>query len=304
VDKSDQTCYNQNVETLRKNRKRSMGLTIHYTLSLPAKTTVREVRQKLGALRQACLDIPFQEVSEMLEFKGETECNFDLRDREDPLRWFLCQADTTINFKYDRTGKPVPVQGWADGSYGRSVLPEHIVGFSTYPGNGCEQANVGLSRFPRTVIVGNKRSGKNHRLSIEDGGGWKWHSFCKTQYANEHGLENFLRCHLSVVAMLDAAKRIGFDVVVNDEGGYWEKRDVHALVREIGEWDQMIAAFGGSLKDAAGNVGMTIESPIFARKDFEALEMKGQSQLPPSWNQALQSLIKETAAVKAEKLGK
>jgi hypothetical protein len=33
--------------------------------------------------------------------------------------------------------------------------------------------------------------------------------------------------------MLDAAKRIGFDVTVNDEGGYWEKRDVHGLVKAI-----------------------------------------------------------------------
>jgi hypothetical protein len=239
-----------------------------------------------------------------MEFKGEKECNFDLRDREDPLRWFLCQADTHISFKYDRAGKPVPVQIGADGSYGRSVLPEHIVGFSTYPGNGSEEANIGLSKFPKTVIVGNRRTGKDHRIKVPDGDGWRWHSFCKTQYANEHGLENFLRCHLSVVAMLDAAKRIGFEVTVNDESDYFEKRDVHALVREIGEWDQMIAAFGGSLKDAAGVAGMTIESPIFDRKDFEQLEMKGQSQLPPSWNQALQSLIKETAAVKAEKLGK
>jgi hypothetical protein len=66
----------------------------------------------------------------------------------------------------------------------------------------------------------------------------------------------------------------------------------------------MIAAFGGSLKDAAGVAGMELESPIFARKDFEALEMKGQSQLPPGWGDAVRSLIQTTAAVKAEKLGK
>ena len=32
--------------------------------SLPAKTLLPEVKQRLGALRQACLDLPFQEVSE------------------------------------------------------------------------------------------------------------------------------------------------------------------------------------------------------------------------------------------------
>ena len=279
-----------------------MGLTIHYSLSLPAKTLLPEVKQRLGALRQACLDLPFQEVSEMLEFKGETECNFDLRDREDPVRWFLCQADTTVHFKYDRTGKPVAVENWADGSYGRSVLPEHVIGFSTYPGSGCEECNVGLSRFPRTVIVGNRRTGKDHRIKVADGDGWRWHSFVKTQYANEHGLENFLRCHLSVVAMLDAAKRLGFEVTVNDEGHYWEKRNLETLVREIGSWDQLIAAFGGSLKDAAESVGMKLEAPILARKDFEQLELKGQALLPPAFGKAVRSLV-QTTAVKGVKTG-
>lgn len=277
-----------------------MGLTIHYSLSLPAKATLSEVRQRLGALRQACLDLPMQEVGELMEFRGE-ECAFEKRDREDPVRWFLCQADSHIYFKYERSGKPIAVQDVVNGTYGRTVLPEHIVGFSTYPGNGCEECNIGLSRFPRTVTIQNRWNGKNHRLPVEDGGGWKWHSFCKTQYANEHGLENFLRCHLSVVAMLDAAKRLGFGLTVNDEGHYWEKRDVHALVKEIGEWDQIIAAFGGSLKDAAESVGMKLEAPILARKDFETLEMKGQPHLPVDWGEAVRSLVETTALVQAEK---
>ena len=279
-----------------------MGLTIHYTLSLPAKATLPEVRQKLASLRQACLDLPFAEVGEMQEFKGE-DCNFQKRDQNDPLRWFLCQADGQISFKYNSAGKPVPVKLGEDGSYGRNVLPEHIIGFSTYPGDGCEEANVGLSRFPKTIAIKNKWNGKNHRLAVPDGGSWQWSSFCKTQFANEHGLEHFLRCHLSVVAMLDAAKRIGFEVTVNDESDYFEKRDVHGLVKAIGSWDQMLAGFGGALKDAAGDAGMTIESPIFARKDFETLEMKGQSQLPPGFGDVVRGLVKETAAVKAEKLG-
>lgn len=270
-----------------------MGLTIHYSLSLPAKTQP-EVRQRLGALRQACLDLPMQEVGELMEFRGE-ECNFEKRDREDPVRWFLCQADSHVYFKYERSGRPIPVQSIVDGCYSRTVLPEQVVGFSTWPGDGCEECNVGLSRFPRTVIVKNRWSGKNHRLPVQDGDSWRWHSFCKTQYANEHGLENFLRCHLSVVAMLDAAKRIGFGVTVSDEGGYWERRNLETLVREIGSWDQLVAAFGGSLKDAAGNAGMAIQSPLFARKDFEQLEMRGQPQLPSGWGKAIRSLVETTA---------
>src|ERR1017187_373833 len=87
-----------------------MGLTIHYDLALPAKTLLPDVRQKLGALRQTCLDLPFKEVGEPIELNGE-ECNFEKRDREDPLRWFLIQSDTTVHFKYDRSGKTVAVSG-------------------------------------------------------------------------------------------------------------------------------------------------------------------------------------------------
>ena len=103
--------------------------------------------------------------------------------------------------------------------------------------------------------------------------------------------------------MLDTAKRIGFAVTVNDESDYFEKRDVHELVKAIGSWDEMLAGFGGALKDAAGESGMTIESPIFARKDFEQLEMKGQSQLPPGFSKVVRMLAETTAAVKGVKTG-
>jgi len=53
-------------------------------------------------------------------------------------------------------------------------------------------------------------------------------------------------------------------------------------VKEIGSWDQLLAGFGGMLKDAAGDAGMEVESPIFERRDFEQLEMKGQIHMPPS----------------------
>jgi hypothetical protein len=279
-----------------------MGLTIHYSLKLPAKTTPPEVRQKLGALRQHCLDLPFAEVSELLEFRG-SECNFQKRDREDPVRWFLCQSDTDVYFKPDRSGRPVVVQHVEDGCYARTVLPEMVIGFRTYPGDGCEEANVGLSRFPKSVIIQNRQTGKNRRLPVAAGDCWHWHSFSKTQYANSSdcgGLENFLRCHLSVVAMLDAAKRLGFDVQVSDEGHFWERRNVADLIKQIGEWDKFIAGFGGALKDAAGSAGMELESPIFERRDFERLEAAGQSLLPPAFSQAVRSLIATTAAVGAQ----
>jgi len=82
-------------------------------------------------------------------------------------------------------------------------------------------------------------------------------------------VENFIRCHLLVVAMLDKAKALGCLGDVNDEGKFWENRDVKALVNEVGSWNQMIAAFGGKLKDLLGD---GVEMPIADYSNFEQLE--------------------------------
>jgi hypothetical protein len=103
--------------------------------------------------------------------------------------------------------------------------------------------------------------------------GRSWSSFCKTQYASGHGLDHFLRCHLSVVRLLDHAKELGILASVNDEGGFWEKRDVKALAQQVGEWNQSMAAFVGQLKDMFGG---DFKAPITKYPDFEHLEAKGR----------------------------
>ncbi len=130
---------------------------------------------------------------------------------------------------------------------------------------------------------------------------WRYSTFCKTQYASGAqygGVPNFIRCHLCVIHLLD---RIGelptMKVEINDEGKYgrsyytddpWaEERvytwhdgqyDVKALVQEVGEWNEMIAATFGALNDVlkANSSELTLESPISAFPDFEHLEFKGQ----------------------------
>lgn len=95
-------------------------------------------------------------------------------------------------------------------------LPQRVIGFRTYPGKGCEPANFGLCQ----------RKGEDW---------WSWHSFCKTGYAGDPscgGIENFVRCHLSVVALLDAAKVLGVLEAVFDEGGFWDGRCVTDLAGE------------------------------------------------------------------------
>ena len=96
-------------------------------------------------------------------------------------------------------------------------------------------------------------------------------------------MPNFLQCHLTVIAMLDKAKELGCLAEVNDEGGFWEKRDLKALVQEIGSWNEMIAAVGGKLKDLLGEGPVGVEAPIPQYENFEQLELAGQAKLPPGY---------------------
>ena len=92
---------------------------------------------------------------------------------------------------------------------------------------------------------------------------------------------NFLQCHLSVIALLDKAKALGCLEHVSDEGEFWEKRDLQALSMQVGLLDQMIAAFGGLLKDLSGDDSPAVELAVGNYPDFERLEAAGQSKPPP-----------------------
>ena len=59
---------------------------------------------------------------------------------------------------------------------------------------------------------------------------------------------------------------------VSDEGDFWEKRNVAALAREVGQWNAMIAREVGQLKDLVGD---DIQAAITAFPNFEHLEAEG-----------------------------
>ena len=249
-----------------------MGLTIHWSLRSNTRSP-KKARELVAQLRGRVLDLPFEQVGDIVELTGP-ECEFESLDRDDPHRWLLIQAGQHV----DR-----PARG--GGTYSYNVAPTHVIAFETLPGPGCEPANFGLCRYPALLEIEEKERyeyGKGFvsprrrirtRLT-----GWHWSSFCKTQYASNSecgGAQNFLRCHLAVIKVLDQAKSLGILDEVSDEGDFWEKRDVRALAEEIGQWNEMIAAFAGKLKDQFGD---DLEAPIIDFPDFEHLEAKGRDE--------------------------
>ena len=224
-----------------------MGLTIHYSLKSDADSPER-ARQLVEKLRQAALDLAMAEISEVAEF-SETACDAD-QDHEN--RWLLIQARRLIQI--------------GEGYY--FVTPKHVIAFSAWPGEECEVANLGLATYPKVI-------------QTEDGEvttglcGWMWHSFCKTQFASNPsvgGIANFVRCHLAVIRLLDAAKALGILESVHDEGGFWEKRDVKALVETVGQWNAQLAGLAGWWKDHVGGV---ISAPDHGVSQLRALGGRG-----------------------------
>ncbi len=227
-----------------------MGLTIHYSLESDASSPT-EVRRLLEELRKRALELPMAKVGELLEFHGD-QCDHG-RSMDPNHSWLLVQAGQFVSHN--------------DRHY--VVAPKHLIAFSTWPGEGCEAANFGLCQYPATIEV----EGRRIRTGLQ---GWSWQSFCKTQYSSNPecgGLENFLRCHLSVVSVLDYAVMLGILKNVSDESGYWEHRDIEALAHEVTQWNVAVAGIIGRLKDTFPNESV---SEITKFPNFEHLEAEGR----------------------------
>ena len=230
-----------------------MGLTIHYQLQSTSRSPAK-TRQLVAQLRQKALDLPFKGVGEIIDLDGD-QADIDKLPKKDPNRWLLIQAGRYVE----------------KGERHYRVNPTQVIAFSTDPGEGSEPANFGLAVYPKTIEV----EGKKVRTGLSN---WSWSSFCKTQYASNPecgGVENFLRCHLAIVKLLDHAAALGILKEVSDEGDYWKQRDVKALAAEVGDWNSMIAGWAGRLKDAFGE---TVEAEITKFPNFEHLEADGQHE--------------------------
>lgn len=227
-----------------------MGLTIHY--SLHCNGSIEQARHAVEQLYHRAVELPFEEVSPVVEVSGD-ECNFENREQDDPHRWLLIQARQLLD------------PGFVE------VRPTKVIAFSAWPGHGSEPANIGLCRYPASVI---DRSGMKRSTKLRH---WHCMSFCKTQYASDPSVgdvANFMKCHLSVIDLLDHAKGLGVLSEVSDEGGFYEQRDVEGLMREVTRWNEQMAGLAGMLKD---RIGPDLKASILSFPNFEHLEARGRS---------------------------
>jgi hypothetical protein len=79
-----------------------------------------------------------------------------------------------------------------------------------------------------------------------------------------------------IVAILDEAERLGFELEVRDEGRYWETRSVQVLLTEVSTMNHILARVAGALHDALPEEH-AFDAEIFRHPDFEHLEM-GRAQ--------------------------
>lgn len=183
---------------------------------------------------------------------------------------------------------------WIQGSIFRKVDAYTTRGYSVPPklggyyelslGQDCETALFGLCEYPATLRLAD---GRRLRTGI---GGWRFHACCKTQYASLHGWEPFFASHKLVIDAALVWKKLGCDVELIDEGGYWPGRKIETLRTNLNQMNGLIAAMGGALKDANDDGGPSVESPIFAHPRFEHLEAEGLAAHAPAIHQAVSTI--------------
>ena len=223
-----------------------MGLTIHYKLSTHKPWSSEDVREWLEIMADYARHIGCASVGPVVPAQKE---------RDVTNRMHKVGRNHTTRYI------PIPAE---EGS----VLLIDV-------GAGCQFLALSLCKYP-----GQWRCQHGHSFhrwySTKITDEWQFGWFCKTQFAGQHGPAHFLRCHKSVISLLDFCRKAGLDVSVRDEAGYWEQRDESELLTTLRRSEAMLAALGGLLKDTVDTGGgQMITSPIFDYANFEHLEHEG-----------------------------
>jgi hypothetical protein len=257
-----------------------MGLTISYEFKLKADAdTAREAIERLYRFAKTP---PFQRLTEIMEY--------------DPPDGRYVFAKPSAEQLRSKPGHRYLIRKRADGLKETvRVPPIHAMRFVAFS-NGGETAAFGLASHPPMVIhredvithppgcaeARQMGVGQPIEYATRLCGWYSWSSGCKTQYAahpRHGGVENFVRVHTSIIAVLEECRRLGMSVKVADDGKYWKHRNVDRLVAQLGKWDGLVASVVGKLSDTLGSSGGTLIAPIKERSDFEHLEAKGETEI-------------------------
>ena len=227
-----------------------MGLTIHFNLAAPPETDRARAKEIVTQLRRRAL---------RYKSAGRVDAVLPLGEDDRALRW-------------GRTWRFFPLPDRPGAKDVVELVPLEGFVLAVKPGKDCEPLWLGLCRYPLKMFA----AGRPRRTGL---GGWRWEGFCKTQYASLHGWPHFRRCHLAVLGLLDAARRLGCRVEVSDEGEYWPGRNEAALRQNVEEMNRAVAGAAGTLKDLDSTRGAgAVQSPIFAHPQFEHLEAESAAQ--------------------------
>jgi len=198
-----------------------MALTIHYRLSLAA-ASYSHVQRLLKALRKEAVQLGFSRVGHL-----------------------------------QKLGEPALVRDPDQPGVTHAIDPIVALGFRTWPSEGEAEASFGLSRYPAAVL---RKDGASFPTGLPL---WCSRGFCSTGTADDEqhgGVVNFVRCHIGVVALLEAAARMGFRVEVLDDAAYWETRDVLALARNARKHIELMAVFAATMYELSQDHGDLIEA--------------------------------------------
>ena len=220
-----------------------MGLTINYKIKVEG--TKQQIADRLIEIRSACLDKPFEEVSEVRSiiitkkmidvyqfwqdycfFPNNSVKNLAKRNQE----LLDLGVDIGLIVNLDVHGKLTPKR--------------QIISLNLWPGKGCETFNINLI--------------KNKTNNV-----WHCDNYCKTQYA-----EHFIRYHLLVINVLDMLKEKGFEIKVNDEGEYWTTRDLKILAKNINEYTGILVSIEKALKESIKDTEMSVKCEIENSKNI------------------------------------
>jgi hypothetical protein len=237
-----------------------MGLCLSWTFGLAARHDPIAV---LDRLRQAALDLPFESVGERTSLEGSA-CIAPPREERERPRGLSLPARDFVLISCARYVQPDPAQRW---SY-VAVPPLELHVFRVQPGPRCETALFFLARYPST----HEANGRTIRMPRSTTRSSSY--CCKTQYASNHGVDAFLRCHLGLVALLDRARELGLRVGVRDDGGFARTRSVPRLLAALNRWNELVAGLGAALS-AHLPEGTRRVGGLTGRADLERLEARG-----------------------------